>query len=111
MAYNSMKILYNRAKLAKVGEIIGCPSCGKKHKKTTYNKVFCSNARTRSRRNCKDMFWNKIDPEKRCRNTPYFHDVICNKNDDDGYDKNGIHKFEDDHPFSMEATNWGGCKD
>lgn len=51
-------------------------SCGNKHTKTTYHKVFCSNAKTKGRNNCKDNFWNKIDPKKRCRKTDYFYNVI-----------------------------------
>jgi hypothetical protein len=70
------KALYNKAKSAKVGEKINCPGCRKQHEKTTYHKVFCSNAKTRGRNNCKDNFWNKVDPEKRCRNTEFFKDVI-----------------------------------
>lgn len=79
---HEMKVLYNRAKNGSIGDIIICPFCGKPHTKTTYHKIFCSNAKTRVRRNCKDMFWNNIDPEKRCRNTPYFHDVICGGDND-----------------------------
>ncbi len=74
-----MKTRYNLAKMAAVGSDISCPACNKSHKKNTYNKVFCSNQKTRAVRNCKDMFWNTVDPEKKCRNTPYFNDVIMPK--------------------------------
>jgi ssDNA-binding Zn-finger/Zn-ribbon topoisomerase 1 len=73
---NILKSRYNKAKSTKVGETVNCPWCGKKFEKTTYHKTFCSNYKTRGRHNCKDNFWNKVDPEKRCRNTPYFHNVI-----------------------------------
>jgi hypothetical protein len=67
---------YNKAKSAKVGEEVVCPFCKKKFIKTTYHKTFCCNAKTRKKSNCKDNFWNLVDPEKRCRNTPYFENVI-----------------------------------
>lgn len=80
MKIQRMKALYNKAKRAKIKEIINCPSCGQLHLKSTYNKVFCTNARISSS-NCKDNFWNKVDPEKRCRNTTFFRDVICKDSD------------------------------
>jgi hypothetical protein len=70
---------YNIAKNVNTGDSIKCPYCNNVHIKPTYNKIFCSNAKTRKRKNCKDMFWNKIDPYKRCRNTPYFRNVILEK--------------------------------
>ena len=70
-----MKQLYNAAKKAKTGEDILCPNCNTLHNKATYHKVFCSNAKTRASRNCKDAFWNKVDPEKRNRQTQYFAGV------------------------------------
>ncbi len=78
--YSQMKLLYNQAKKAKVGDNIRCPHCNKKHVKTTYHKVFCSNYKTKSTNNCKDNFWNKVDPEKRCRKTDYYFDVILTRN-------------------------------
>lgn len=74
--YSGMVVLYLRAQNAKVGESISCPHCNKKHIKSTYQKVFCSNHTTKGRNNCKDNFWNKVDPDKRSRNTPYFNEVI-----------------------------------
>lgn len=68
-----MKYHYNLAKTAKTGSEIICPACNHRHTKTSYQKVFCSN---KGNRNCKDKFWNTVDPEKRCRKTPYFEDVI-----------------------------------
>jgi hypothetical protein len=76
---NTMGVRYNEAKKAKVGDEITCPTCGKKHIKTTYHKIFCSNYKARGRHNCKDNFWNRVDPEKRCRKTPYFEDVILER--------------------------------
>lgn len=40
--------IYNRAKQAKVGDVIQCPFCRKSFKKKTYNQVFCSNPRLTS---------------------------------------------------------------
>ena len=77
-----MKALYNKAKSAKVNEPIHCPTCGTLHTKATYNKIFCSNAKTKYKKNCKDMFWNNVDPQKKCRKTPYFYDVISNVEND-----------------------------
>ena len=77
MRINAMKIKYDAAKKAKTGDTIICPCCGNRHIKTTYHKVFCSNAKTKGRNNCKDNFWNKVDPEKRCRKTSYFFNVIA----------------------------------
>jgi len=50
----------SKAKTAKVGETIECPSCGKGTVKTTYHKVFCSNYKTHGKRNCKDRYHNFI---------------------------------------------------
>ena len=95
MKISTMKRLYNVAKDAKVGIEITCPSCGLKHTKTTYNKVFCSNAKSKVWRNCKDAFWNKVDPEKACRNTQYFRDVIL---------REAVTDFDDD-------PSWDAHKD
>ena len=77
----SLKTLYNQTKKAKIGHVIKCPACKQKHIKTTYNKVFCSNAKTVGNPNCKDNFWNFVDPEKKCRNTEYFREVLCKNTD------------------------------
>jgi hypothetical protein len=53
---------------AKVGERIACPCCGKSFVKKTYNKVFCSNGRTRKgSSSCKDRYWNYVDDNRRPR--------------------------------------------
>lgn len=70
---------YKKAKEAPTGSINKCPSCGTSVLKSAYNKVFCSNGKTKSRGNCKDWFWNLIDPNKRCRQTPYFYNVILER--------------------------------
>jgi hypothetical protein len=64
-----MTTAYDVAKSAKVGDYITCPSCGKKFVKKTYNQVFCSNAKTKDSMNCKDRYWNDIDPRKRNNTT------------------------------------------
>jgi hypothetical protein len=60
---------YNKAKLAKVGDFVQCPVCGRRFIKQTYNQIFCSNAKTKLRNNCKDKYWNNIDPKKRNNTT------------------------------------------
>ena len=55
---------YNACREASVGDIISCPSCGKEMKKKSYQHVFCSN---KGRDNCKDIYWNNIDPRRRAR--------------------------------------------
>ncbi|WKV23666.1 hypothetical protein [Erwinia phage vB_EamM-EAP4] len=62
---NKMKVRYNRAKTAETGATIACPFCGKLIVKRTYHKIFCSNAKTHGKVNCKDRFWNFAD-ENRC---------------------------------------------
>ena len=54
----TMRTLYDRAKAAPVGSRIGCPTCGKRHSKTSYQKVFCRNT---GKGNCKDRYWNTVD--------------------------------------------------
>ena len=71
-----MKRLYEAAQQASVGSDIVCPVCKKKIIKTTYQKTFCSNGKNKGRGNCKDAYWNTVDPKKRCRNTPYFREKI-----------------------------------
>jgi transcription elongation factor Elf1 len=56
------KRLYVKARKARVGTLITCPWCNRIHMKTTYHKVFCSNAKTLTGGNCKDDYWNTVDP-------------------------------------------------
>lgn len=58
---------YDDAKRAKTGTTIRCPTCGRLHVKTTYNKIFCSNQKTvkRGPLSCKDAYWNRVDEDKR----------------------------------------------
>lgn len=60
----AMRALYDTAQKAAVGSIISCPNCGKQHTKNTYSKVFCSNHKTAGTRNCKDAYWNTVDPSR-----------------------------------------------
>lgn len=69
--FSHNKKLYLQAQEAKVGTEIRCPWCGKKHKKTSYQKVFCSNYKTKGKKNCKDMFWNHVDDMRRERTVTY----------------------------------------
>jgi hypothetical protein len=65
-ALAAMKILYQRAKEAKVGTEMFCPGCGRTIQKTVYNKVFCTNQKTENKRSisCKDFYWNTVVPER-----------------------------------------------
>ena len=98
-----MKNLYNTAKDTKVGDTFKCPTCNKKTTKNTYQKTFCSNGKTKGKGNCKDGFWNIVDPEKRCRNTPYFRNVIKPKIDALEEMSNEDYYYATTHPFSSEA--------
>ena len=57
---------YNKAKLAKVGDKINCPSCNIEFVKGSYQQVFC---KTQSGTTCKDKYWNTVTPEKRNNTT------------------------------------------
>ena len=57
---------YDAAKVAKRGSTISCPTCGKQHIKTSYQKVFCSNG-SHGKGNCKDRYWNFVDDNRRHR--------------------------------------------
>lgn len=52
---------YNAAKAAKVKEVVYCPTCNKRHLKTTYHNIFCENPK------CKDTYWNAISDNRRER--------------------------------------------
>lgn len=60
----SMKLLHDTALKSEVGTKIKCPSCGREHTKTSTKKIFCSNYSTAGNRNCKDRYWNIVDPAK-----------------------------------------------
>lgn len=87
MKVKDMKRLYRAAQQTKTGEDIKCPACGTSHKKTTYNKVFCSNNKT-AFNSCKDKYWNTVDPNKRNRDTPWKRerDDRHDYDDDQGWD-------------------------
>ena len=87
---------YIKAKAAKVGDTVKCPACGKEFVKKTYNQVFCNNNNNTRFGNCKDKYWNTVDPRKRNNTTrispanrAYYEDVILarqNFDDDPGWD-------------------------
>lgn len=64
---DSMKLLYDYAKKAKLGSPTHCPGCGRNIVKNVYNKIFCTNQRSEKRRNvsCKDFYWNTIIPSRK----------------------------------------------
>jgi hypothetical protein len=66
-----MQNRYNIAIAAKVSAMIKCPTCGKEHMKSAYNKVFCSNHRTAGNRNCKDRYWNIVTDKDALRASTY----------------------------------------
>lgn len=67
----AMKARYDVAVASPVGKIIQCPCCTKDHMKTAYNKVFCSNHKTKGNRNCKDRYWNIVDDKRAIRASTY----------------------------------------
>lgn len=69
---DTMRARYDAAKAAKTGSDIECPACGTLHRKTMHAKVFCSNGRTRGG-NCKDRYWNIIEPERLRRAQKYLN--------------------------------------
>lgn len=105
VSIETLKKRYDAAKRAKTGDKIVCPWCGKTHAKTTYHKVFCSNQKTKGRRNCKDMFWNNVDPEKRCRHTDYFYDVILPERE-----KDEAHFADDDGSWDAHQAYVEKCE-
>lgn len=62
----SLKDLYAKAKLAKVGEEAKCPSCKTMFVKDNYQQAFC---RTQGGTVCKDNYWNNVTPTKRNNKT------------------------------------------
>ena len=75
MAKNNAKNKYDNNKLAKVGEEIICPICGKRLIKKSYQQAFCC---TR----CKDIYHNK-----RRVNNGYYKEN-CKSNHNNWYYKN-----------------------
>lgn len=57
---NQLLSQYDKAKDAKVGEIIACACCGSKMVKKSYQQKFCS-------LKCKDKYWNTVDEKRRVR--------------------------------------------
>ena len=62
----TLKSLYQKAKEAKVGQTVYCPSCGKPFEKTNYQQAFCKNQLGTI---CKDFYWNNVTPSKRNNTT------------------------------------------
>ena len=61
-----LKYSYKKAKDAKVGELVECPSCHTKFTKTNYQQAFC---KSKQGTTCKDFFWNNVTPSKRNNTT------------------------------------------
>ena len=57
-----LKVKYNTAKAAKVGDQCICPSCGTIFIKTHKQQAFC---KTKGGTVCKDKYWNTVIPTKR----------------------------------------------
>jgi hypothetical protein len=51
---------YEAVRAATHGTHVDCPQCGRGFQKTHPAKTFCSNARSKGKRNCKDRFWNRV---------------------------------------------------
>lgn len=65
------KAAYDVAKAAPIGSQIKCPVCSQTHKKTTYHKIFDTNGKTKKNGNCKDKYWNVVEPSRRERAKHY----------------------------------------
>lgn len=61
-----MREKYQKAKSAKVGEVVICPSCGTQFIKESYQQAFCKSKRGTV---CKDKYWNTVIPTKRNNTT------------------------------------------
>lgn len=57
---NGLRQRMSDARRAEVGATIRCAQCGKLMVKTSYQRVFCSNAKTHGKHNCKDLYHNRI---------------------------------------------------
>ena len=58
--HDRLMAAYEAARAATHGTHIDCPQCGRGVQKTHPAKTFCSNARSKGKRNCKDRFWNRV---------------------------------------------------
>lgn len=56
-----MRLAYLFARGVRVGKAFPCPSCSRWVVKRSYQHIFCSN---RGRGNCKDYYWNRVDPDR-----------------------------------------------
>lgn len=61
-----LKEAYASSKSAKVGCTCICPSCGRNFTKTSYQQAFC---KALPGTQCKDKYWNTVDPKKRNNTT------------------------------------------
>lgn len=61
-----LKAKYAKAKAAKVGEEVICPSCGYVFIKSNYQQAFC---KSKAGTQCKDAYWNTVIPTKRNNTT------------------------------------------
>lgn len=66
MKTKTIEKIYKHNKSAKVGEIIVCPSCHTGFTKEHYQQAFC---KTKPGTQCKDKYWNTVDPRKRNNTT------------------------------------------
>lgn len=91
-----LKRRYNKAKEAKVGDIIKCPSCGSIFKKTNYQSAFCKELGGTV---CKDYYWNNVIETKRNNTTRIspanaaFKETYFNED------------FDDDQSWDAHKTN------
>lgn len=57
---------YLTNKSAHIGQELSCPACGSRFVKKHYQQAFC---KTRPGTQCKDKYWNTVDPTKRNNTT------------------------------------------
>lgn len=94
----SLRSLYKKAKEAKTGSEIRCPSCLSMHTKKAYNTTFDS-------KQCKDNYWNNVTPTKRNNTTR-----ISPAND--AYmQENNIGKYREEDTDFDDDQSWDAHKD
>jgi len=83
--------IYQTNRNMSVGSKITCPMCKKIFEKTTYQKAFCSNQKTRKESSCKDNFWNIFSTK----------DININ---------NEVKKFDNENSTSSKCSSfWSNC--
>jgi len=95
-----MKECYNTNKDSSKGSLCSCPSCNTEFTKGFYQQIFC---KSKPGTQCKDKYWNTVDPKKRCNTTrisPASRRFMLAR-ELERFNNFDPHDYE--HPFSSEA--------